>query len=74
MDDAERTDVLIRRNRYLLAQAAEVRWIVCDTKEDAAEICLAISYARIERARRREFHDQRQSAEPLITAVAGTAL
>ena len=54
MDDTERTDVLIRKNRYLLAKAAEVRRMVMAAQESVAETCLAVQRARIERVRRRE--------------------
>jgi hypothetical protein len=59
MDDADRTERLIRRNRDLLALAEEVRGMVRDAREHAMETCWAIQCARIERARPRQFRDQR---------------
>jgi hypothetical protein len=62
MDDAEQTVMLIRRNRDLLALATEARRTSIDAQERAAETCLMAQRARMERARRREVRDQRQSA------------
>jgi hypothetical protein len=60
MDDAERTEWLIRQNRDLLALAAEVRKMVRRAQQRAVEACLASQLARIDRAWRRRSKSPRQ--------------
>jgi hypothetical protein len=52
-DDEDTAVRLIEQNRVLMAEAAEVRMLVRHAIERAAETCVTIQHARLERARRR---------------------
>jgi hypothetical protein len=52
-DDEDTVVRLIEQNRVLMAEAAEIRMLGRHAIQHAAETCVAIQRARLERARRR---------------------
>jgi hypothetical protein len=52
MDEGDRADALIRRNRWLLALAAEARAAACEALVTAEHVRHIVQLNRIERERR----------------------